>query len=76
MPLRHRGQGIAPLILNLPTVWSSVDNFMSLPLQPWKRTLVVITRRMGKFKASLDVLDTKKISSLPGFKPQVNQPVA
>jgi hypothetical protein len=72
MPLRHRGQGIAPLILNLSTVSNIVVNVMFLPLQIW----YPLTRSVGRFMASLDVLENRKISSLPGFKIQVAQLVA
>jgi hypothetical protein len=51
---------------------------MSCPCHynPGRELWYPLTRSVGRFMASLDVLENRKISSLPGFKLQVAQPVA
>jgi hypothetical protein len=51
--------GIAPLILNLDTGWSSVINFMPQPLYPREITLHTLN---GRALTGLNILEKRQIS--------------
>jgi len=71
-------EDIAPLILNLGPIWSLVVSLMPWPLYPqgkssWyplNRRLVIL---MSQYGCSGNLTSP---SSLPGFEPQVFQPIA